>query len=230
MAGEPTVFVVDDDELMRSSVCALARSMEIRAEAFCSAEGFLENHVDGRPGCLVTDIRMLGMSGLELQDKLRELDVHLPVIVMTAYANTPLTVRAMQNGALTLLEKPFEDNELWDAIRKALARDAAQHAAHERRRELSRRIERLTPTQREVMDLIVAGKSNKWIANELDVGIRTVESRRREVFDRMQADSLAELVRLAIEANSESSPTAGKPSRVTVMRSAQLRPMLASSE
>ncbi len=150
---------------------------------------------------------MLGMSGLELQEKLRELDVNLPVIVMTAYASTPLTVRAMQGGALTLLEKPFEENELWDAIRKALAKDAQQRATHEHRRELRRRIDRLTPTQREVMDLIVAGKSNKWIAKELDIGIRTVESRRREVFERMQAESLAELVRLAIEASPESSPT-----------------------
>ena len=207
MAGEPTVFVVDDDELMRTSICALARSMGVRAEAFRSAEEFLENYVDGRPGCLVTDVRMLGMSGLELQEKLRELDVQLPVIVMTAHATTPLTVRAMQGGALTLLEKPFEENELWDAIRKALAKDAEQRATHEHRRELRRRVERLTPVQREVMDLIVAGKSNKWIAQELDVGIRTVESRRREVFERMQAESLAELVRLAIEASSESSPT-----------------------
>ena len=203
MAGEPTVFVVDDDELMRMSVCALVRSMGIRAEAFCSAEEFLENYVDGRPACLVTDVRMLGMSGLELQERLRELDIHLPVVVMTAYARTPLTVRAMQGGALTLLEKPFEEDELWDEIRKGLAEDAKRRAAHQRRRELGRRIERLSPAQRQVMDLIVTGKSNKWIAKELDVGIRTVESRRREVFDQMQADSLAELVRLAIEASSE---------------------------
>ena len=204
MAGEPTVFVVDDDELMRTSICALASSMEVRAEAFCSAEEFLENYVDHRQGCLVTDIRMLGMSGLELQEKLCELDVRLPVIVMTAYANIPLTVRAMQGGALTLLEKPFEDNELWDAIRWALAKDAEQRATHEHRRELRRRIEGLTPTQREVMDLIVAGESNKWIAKELDLGIRTVESRRREVFEQMQAESVAELVRLTIEASPES--------------------------
>ncbi len=204
MAGEPTVFVVDDDELMRTSICALACSMGIRTEAFCSAEEFLENYVDGRPACLVPDVRLPGMSGLELQEKLRELDVHLPTIVITAYASIPLTVRAMQGGALTLLEKPFGDNELWDAIRKALAEDAEQRATHEHRRELRRRIELLTPTQREVMDLIVDGKSNKWIAKELDLGIRTVESRRREVFEQMQAESVAELVRLAIEASPES--------------------------
>lgn len=206
MAAEPTVFVVDDDKLMRRSVCALVGSMEIPAEAFCSAEEFLENYVDGRPGCLVTDVRMLGMSGLELQEKLRELDIRLPVIVMTAFATTPLTVRAMQGGAVTLLEKPFAEDELWNAIRKALAKDARQQAADERRRELRGRIERLTPTQRQVMDLMVAGKPNKSIAKELDVGMRTVEYRRREVFQQMQAESLAELIRLVMEASPESSP------------------------
>ncbi len=201
MADEPTVFVVDDDELARTSVCALVRSMGIRAESFDSAEAFLEHHVTSRPGCLVTDVRMLGMSGLELQERLRELDVQLPVVVMTAYARTPLTVRAMQGGAVTLLEKPCEENELWDAIRKALKQNADAREAHEHRLRLRRCIETLTPTQRTVMEMIVAGKANKVIAMELDVSIRTVEARRQEVFAKMQADSVAELVRLAMEAN-----------------------------
>ena len=203
MTGEPTVFVVDDDELARTSVCALARSMGIRAESFSSAEEFLEHYVEGRPGCLVTDVRMLGMSGLELQDRLRELDVHVPVIVMTAYAKTPLTVRAIKGGAVTVLEKPCEENELWDAVRKALSRDAEGRARHGRRQELRRRIERLTPVQRKVMDMIVAGKANKVIAMDLDISVRTVEARRQELFAKMQADSVAELVRLVIEANPE---------------------------
>jgi len=143
---------------------------------------------------------MLGMSGLELQERLRELDILLPVVVMTAYARTPLTVRAMRGGAMTLLEKPCEEDELWDAIRNALAQDAKDRATHERRRRLRHRIESLTPAQRKVMDRIVAGKANKVIAMELDVSIPTVEARRQEVFSRMQADSVAELVRLTIEA------------------------------
>jgi len=113
MTAKPTVFVVDDDELARTSVCALVCSMGIPAEPFSSAEEFLDHYVEGLPGCLVTDVRMLGMSGLELQERLRELDIHLPVVVMTAYAKTPLTVRAIQGGAVTLLEKPCEDDELW---------------------------------------------------------------------------------------------------------------------
>ena len=133
MSNEPTVFVVDDDELARDSVCALVQSMGIRAESFSSAEEFLEQYVDGRPGCLVTDVRMTGMSGLELQEKLQELKIPLPVIVMTAYAKTSLTVRAMQSGAVTVLEKPCEENELWDAIRTALARDAQGRDARDQR-------------------------------------------------------------------------------------------------
>lgn len=201
MTVEPTVFVVDDDELARTSTTALVGSMGIPSESFCSAEEFLDRYVAGRPGCLVTDIRMLGMSGLELQERLRELDIQLPVVVMTAYAKTPLTVRAIQGGAVTLLEKPCEENELWDAIRRALARDAEDRAANEHRQRIVRRIEGLTPTQRKVMDMIVAGKANKVIAVELDVSIRTVEARRQEVFAKMKADSVAELVRLVMEAN-----------------------------
>ncbi len=201
MTDEPTVFVVDDDELARESVCALVRSMQARAEAFSSAEEFLQQYDVGRTGCLVTDVRMMGMSGLELQDKLQELKIALPVVVMTAYAKTSLTVRAMQSGAVTLLEKPCEENELWDAIRTGLAKDAESRADRAQRSDVLRRIEELTPKQRQVMDFIVAGRSNKWIAHELDVGVRTVEARRSEVFDRMQAASLADLVRLTVEAN-----------------------------
>lgn len=200
MTSEPTVFVVDDDELMRDSVCALAQSLGVRAEAFASAEDFLGYYPGGQPGCLVTDVRMLGMSGLELQERLTALDIQLPVIVMTAYAKTPLTVRAMAGGAMTVLEKPWDENELWDAIREALALDAANCAEHERRRELHRRIEELTSSERKVLDLIVAGRPNKAIATDLGISTRTVENRRQQVFAKMQADSVAELVRMVIEA------------------------------
>jgi two-component system, LuxR family, response regulator FixJ len=206
MPSEPTIFVVDDDESMRISVCALACSMGIRAKSFSSAEEFLDQYEDHQPGCLVTDVRMLGMSGLELQETLRERDVHLPVIVMTAYAETRLTVRALRNGALNLLEKPFEENELWDSIREALAQDARNRAKYEHLREIRHRIERLTPLRREVMNLIVAGKANKCIAAELDIGVRTVESRRREVLQQMKAESVADLVRMVMEADLEARP------------------------
>jgi len=200
MAVEPTVYVVDDDELARRSVCALVRSMQIRAESFSSAEEFLEHYRKGQPGCLVTDVRMLGLSGLELQEKLQELDISLPVIVMTAFARVPMTVEAMKRGAVTLLEKPCEDNQLWEAIRDALARDAATRSVYERREEYRRRLATLTPAEREVADLIVAGELNKVIAKRSGVSIRTVEARRHQVFEKTLVDSVAELVRLVMEA------------------------------
>ena len=203
MAGEPTVFVVDDDEKARKSVCALVRSMGVQAESFPSAEEFLDAYLPHRPGCLVTDVRMLGMSGLELQEELKRRNVLLPIIVLTGYARTPMTVRAVKAGAVTVLEKPYEEDDLWDAIRKALAEDAAQRAAHQRRQDLRRRIARLSPTQRKVLDLMVEGKPNKAIAKHLDLSVRTIENRRRDVFEKMQADSLAELVRMALEADAD---------------------------
>jgi FixJ family two-component response regulator len=199
--AEPTVFVVDDDRQARESVCALVRSLGVRAESFSSAEEFLEAYEPHLPGCLVTDVRMFGMSGIELQQKLREDGVPIPVIVITAYARTPVTVKAMQHGALTLLEKPYEEDELWDAIRKALAIDAAGRQQFERRQELRDRLAGFSPKEREVLDAVVAGKPNKTIARELDVSIRTVENRRRDVFAKMKADSVAELVRMVIEAD-----------------------------
>jgi FixJ family two-component response regulator len=196
----PTVFVVDDDEQARKSVCALVRSMSVAAESFASAEEFLDRYVPGRPGCLVADVRMVGMSGIELQEELARRDVFLPVIILTAYARTPLTVRAVQAGAVTVLEKPYEEDDLWNAIRKALAHDAAKRTEHQRREDIRCRIEQLTPAERKVLDMVVAGKLNKVIAKEMDVSVRTVETRRREVFAKMQVRSVAELVRLAIDA------------------------------
>jgi FixJ family two-component response regulator len=197
---EPTVFVVDDDRAARDSVCALVRSLGVRAESFASAEDFLAHYDADRPGCLVTDVRMFGMSGVELQQKLQEDGVPLPVIVITAFARTPLTVKVMQQGAVTLLEKPYAEDELWGAIRRALAIDAAGRKEYRQRQELRRRLERLTPQEREVLDAVVDGKPNKAIARELDVSIRTVENRRRDVFAKMQAHSVAELVKLVIQA------------------------------
>lgn len=198
MRQQATVFVVDDDEQARESVCALIRSMGLRAEAYPSGEAFLESIQEDRPGCLVTDLRMLGMSGLELQEALIERGITLPVIVITAHPRTSLTVRAMRRGAITLLEKPYEDNELWDAIREGLQRDEQQRGEMTRIRELTRRYESLSEKERAVMEMIVEGLANKVIARKLDVSIRTVESRRHDVFEKMAAGSLAELVRMSV--------------------------------
>jgi two-component system, LuxR family, response regulator FixJ len=199
MAFEPVVFVVDDDQQARKSVGALVRSLGLPAEEFSSAEDFLARYTPGAPGCLVTDIRMTGMSGLDLQDRLAERGIRLPVIVLTAYPRTRTTVRAIQAGAVTLLEKPYDEDELWDAIRNALAQEAASRAEAQRRAEIRARAASLTPAEQTVMNLIIQGKPNKLIAKELDLSVRTVESRRHDVFAKMKVESVAELVRLAIE-------------------------------
>lgn len=199
MPLEQTVFVVDDDPGARDSVCCLVRSMGIAAEPFASAEDFLQHYAAGRPGCLVTDVRMLGMSGIELQETLSQRGIALPVIVLTAYARTRLTVRAMNAGAVTLLEKPYDEDELWDAIRQALARDAQQHTAQAQKQDMLDRLKTLSAGELEVFKLVVQGDLNKTIARKLGLSIRAVEKRRAIVFEKMQADSLAVLVRMAID-------------------------------
>jgi FixJ family two-component response regulator len=203
MSSKSTVFIVDDHELARNSVCALVESMGIPAESFASAEEFLAAYQPHRHGCLITDVRMLGMSGIELQEQLVANGFKLPVIVITAHANTPLTVKALKLGAVTLLEKPCSDNDLWDAIREALDRDAQQRQIAARRDQIQQKIAELSAHEREVLDRIVAGKMNKVIARELHVSIRTVENRRHNIFEKLGADSVAELVRLIVEVEEE---------------------------
>jgi len=206
MSSAPTVFVVDDDQQTRDSVCILVRSMGLDTQAFCSAEDFLSAYQGTFHGCLVTDMRLQGMSGMELLEELKRRDVLLPVIVVTAYPRTRMTVRAIQAGAVDLLEKPYDEEELWDAIRKAIADDRAQRGELQRREFIRSCYARLTPQERMVLGMIVQGKSSKVIAHELDISVRTVETRRSEVLAKMQADSVIQLVRLVIDADLENSP------------------------
>lgn len=201
MKTETTVYVVDDDPDARDSVGALVSSMGIRAETFASAEEFLDSYRPSGPGCLVTDVRMLGMSGLELQDELAKRNLFLPVIVLTAYARTATTVRAVKAGAVTLLEKPYEEDDLWDAIRRALEEDSRSRARHEYLQDVRTRLARLTPAERQVMDFVVEGVPNKTIAVRLDISLRTVEAHRQSVFRKMEVDSVAALVRQVVQAN-----------------------------
>jgi FixJ family two-component response regulator len=195
---QATVFVIDDDQQARESVCALVQSMSLRSRAFASAEEFLE-HIDRDVrGCVVTDLRMLGMNGLELQDTMRARGIIIPVILITAYPRTSLTVRAMKQGAVTLLEKPYEEDDLWDAVREALRMSELQYDKQTRRRDILQRLELLTPKEQQVMELMIEGVANKVIAKRLDVSIRTVENRRHDIFEKMHARSLAELVRMVV--------------------------------
>ncbi|GAB5441923.1 MAG: oxygen response regulator transcription factor FixJ [Fuerstiella sp.] len=201
MAQLQTVYVVDDDELARDSVRALVESMGLTVETFASAELFLAQFEPEMCGCLVTDIRMLGMSGLELQAELNRMGALLPVIVLTAYATTPATVRAIQQGAITLLDKPYREDDLWNAIRKALALDARKRTEVAHRQAIRDRIGRLTESERCVLGLVVAGKPNKAIADRMKVSVRTVENRRSEIYTKLQAASVIDLVRMVIEAD-----------------------------
>jgi two-component system response regulator FixJ len=195
---DAVVFIVDDDEQVRKAVKALVEAMGVTSETYSSAEEFLRAYDGRRPACLVTDVRMLGMSGLELQERMIEQGLSMSVIVLTAFATTPTTVRAMRNGALTLMEKPCNDDELWDAIRRGLANDLENFQLEQQRSNLKLRLESLTPKEREVLDLMISGDANKVIARKLDCSIRTVENHRQKVFQKMEADSLAELVRMAV--------------------------------
>lgn len=203
MSTEPTVFVVDDEPSVRESIAALVEPMGVASELFASAEEFLAAYDPSRPGCLVTDVRMMGMSGLELQEQLQVRDIKIPVIIISAYADVPIAVDAMQKGAVTLLEKPCRDQELWDAICRAIARDAAERDKATSRQEILDRLAELTPSEREVMDLMVAGLPNKVIAKRLDVGLRTVETRRHNIFQKLKAKSLADVVRCYLLAQGE---------------------------
>ncbi len=198
MNRQPKVYVVDDDQQACKAVLALVQTMGLPAESFSSAEDFLDAYDDHRPACLVTDVRMLGMSGLELQERLNELGVTISVVVLTAFASTTTTVRAMRNGALTLMEKPCDDDHLWEAIRTGIAADEQNWELEQRRASIQQRLDSLTPKEREVLEYVVAGNANKVIANRLDVSIRTVENHRQKIFQKMQALSLAELVRMAL--------------------------------
>lgn len=198
-----TVFVIDDDEASRLSVCALATSMHVPSTCFASAEEFLASFDPDRPGCIVADVRMPGASGVDLLEILEQRGVRIPVIIVTAFADTPLAVKAMKGGAVTFLEKPCSNHDLRDAIREALARDAANRAGEETRREMRSRLAKLTADERRVLSMLVEGKPNKAIARELDVSLRTVESRRHNVFAKTGTSTVAELVKLVIAAGEE---------------------------
>lgn len=191
----PVVYVVDDDDAMRESVSYLLKTVGLEVESFATAQAFLDRFDPERPGCLLTDVRMPGLSGLNLLSELRARVTDFPVIVMTAYADVPMAVQAMQGGAADFIEKPFRDQELLDRIQDVLQNQATHQSDGLKRREIEARLERLTPREREVLDSIVQGMLNKQIASELGLSIKTVELHRARVMEKMEAAHLADLVR-----------------------------------
>jgi two-component system response regulator FixJ len=199
VANRATIFVVDDDAAVRDALKLLLRSIGHAVETFASAQEFLDAYREDRPGCLVLDIRMPGMSGLELQQKLNERHSILPIIFITGHGDVPMAVEAMQAGAMDFIQKPFRDQDLIDRINQGLERDAHNRAALGERNEIRKRLDTLTPREREVLDLVVHGKANKVIAGDLKLSQRTVEIHRARVMEKMHASSLAHLVRMVLE-------------------------------
>lgn len=196
MTGAPVVFVVDDDPSVRSSLKFLISTVGLQVESFDSADSFLQRKPQDAPSCLVLDVRLPGLSGLDLQSELAARNIRIPIIFVTGHADIPMGIRAMKSGAVEFLTKPYRDQELLDAIRLALERDRARRDQEKEVRDLQQRYDSLTPREREVISKVVAGLLNKQIAAELGTAENTVKVQRSRAMEKMHAESLADLVRM----------------------------------
>ncbi len=198
MIIEPTVFIVDDDDAVRRFLTGLIQSIDLKVEAYASAKDFLDAYEPNRPGCLLLDVRMPGMSGLELQRELAERSIDLQVVILTGHGNVPVAVQAMKAGAVDFIEKPFNNELLLDRIQTAVAQSLRSDSEREKHGETLRRLDTLTPRERQVLDLVVTGETNKSIAHRLKISEKTVEIHRAKVMRKMRARSLASLVHMAV--------------------------------
>ena len=200
MNKKPTVFLVNDDSDDRASIADFCQSMGLAVEAFDSAEEFLSVHVPSRRGCVVTDLRLMGMSGIELQEHLNRMETALPVILISDCASVSIAVRALKAGAITCLEKACSEHELWLAIDDALQQNAARLEERQKREALKVALATLTDAERDVLELIAQGKLNKQVAGRLGLSLRTVEDRRRRVMKKLNSQSFADLMRIVVMA------------------------------
>jgi RNA polymerase sigma factor (sigma-70 family) len=202
----PVVMVVDDDSGVRNAMRSLLKSVGLESVSFASAQEFLAAYQPAQPGCLVLDIRMPGMSGLELQQQLNLSGAVIPVIFMTGHGDIPMAVEAMQHGAFDFLQKPFRDQDLLDRIQRAIVKDAEQRQSLGEHARIKSHLESLTAREREVLDLMIHGKQNKVIAQELNISPRTIEIHRARVMEKMGAQSVAQLVRMMLDLGHSAAP------------------------
>ena len=197
---EPAVFIVDDDDAMRDALQVLMRSAGMKPQAYSGAEEFLENYAPEQAGCLLLDVRMPGMDGIELQEKLATKRIDIPIVFISGHGDIPIAVRAMQRGAVDFIAKPFREQIVLDTIRRAMQRDAQRRRQRADRAAVEGRLATLVPREREVLDLVVTGKRNKVIAAELGLSHKTIEYHRGKIMAKMQAESVAHLVRMVLDA------------------------------
>jgi len=196
MSQEVTVFIVDDDEEVREALELLMRSIGLNAETYDSAQSYLDSFDEKKPGCLVLDVRMKGMSGLALQSHLASFALHPPIIIITGHGDISMAVQAVQAGAVDFLEKPFNEQILLESIYRAIETDSEQRGVASKSAEIQERIKRLTLREKEVMGEVVAGKRNKVIAYDLNISQSTVEAHRAKVMEKMEASSLSDLMHM----------------------------------
>jgi len=206
-----TVFVVDDEPDVRDALNLLIRSMGHQVQTFPSAAAFLAAYRPEQPGCLVLDVRLPGMSGLDLQQRLREQECAIPIVFISGHGDIPMAVRAVQAGAVDFLVKPFSDADLLDRIERALARDRQQRRQAAESADVKARLERLTPREKEVLRLLLRGAVNKMVARELDLSIRTVEIHRARILHKMGAANVPQLIRMVMRSGSEREADGAQP-------------------
>lgn len=200
MSTESTVYIVDDDGAFRESLAVLILSMGLRSQTYASADEFLSTFDESRPGCILLDVRMPQQSGLALQEKLTKFPLCPPIVILTGHAEVPVALRALKQGAVEFLQKTFTEDELREAVQRAIALDGERRRAHSRRAEVAKRLQLLSRAELEVLELVLAGHPNKRIATLLGISQRAVEDRRARVMKKLEVESIPELVRFAVEA------------------------------